>query len=403
MPSTLGILLHMLPRRHVPLPSQLPADVSSACVGEWEQTIAASVKSPHAVAVNSGRRAMTLILQYFKVSAGTEVIIPAYTLKDLVPLIQQLGARVIPVDIDEDSLTISPSAVEAALTERSRAILVLHTFGTPCRIAEICDIAARHNVPVIEDCAHSIGAKADGQYTGTVGDAGFYSFETTKPINTFGGGMVVSRDAKLVDAVRQQTQADSQPDGILEGKFKAIQTEQLLFRTNLCFPMLALLATPFTKQAMESLYRRFQHAPPSHIAYSPRQAQLGLSSLPQLPARMEARRATADRYRQLLDPCIHVQTCQPTDTSTWYFLVVTLPCPAAPIRRQLLWRGIDAGVEDEVADDCAVLLGSHDCPVTNRIYRKTLALPIFDGIDEADVSRVATTLNRLVRKQAKVQ
>ena len=365
-------------------------------VPAWEQAVADYVGVPHAAAVNSGRRGMTLIFEHLGLGMGDEVIVPAYTLGDLIPLIQRFGTKVVPADIDPDTYCLDPAEVEKRLSERTKAILALHTFGAPCAIDEIMRRAAERNIPVIEDCAHSLGAAVRGRQTGSFGYAGFFSFEPTKPINTYGGGMVVTRDESLINHIRQKTAQDTANLESLQQKVKAVRTEQRLFSTGLAFPFLFMLASPALRSGLSRLYRNRQHVPPGNVRYSPLQAHLGLKKLTGLRQRIENRDRVARQFRSLLKPEIRTQRIEDGCMSPWYFFVAVLPCPAARLRRKLLLRGIDAGIEEEIADDCAASLGYGDCPKTRALFRNAIALPMYDGMDEKTVERVAKTLNAVV-------
>jgi perosamine synthetase len=397
----------VIPRRraHV-LPGEL-SELTTACraarglpeveVAVWERAVASYVGVPHAAAVSSGRRGMELIFRHLGIGAGDEVVVPAYTLKDLLPLIRQTGARVVLADIDPRTLCVTSDTVAARLTSRTRALLVLHTFGAPCVIDPILALADAHGVPVIEDCAHSLGAAVGGRQTGALGYAGFFSFETTKPVNTFGGGMVVSRDASLIDRVHRETAGDVLDHRPLAQKIRAVRVEQLLFSSGLALPALLLLASPALKGLVSRTYRLLQHAPPSRVRYSPLQARRGVERLRTLAGRVRHRAELARRLRSLLDPRIAVQHVPDGSTSTWYFFVVVLPCAAAPVRRALLLHGVDAGIEDEIADDCAALLRDDGCPNTRAIYPRAMALPMYEELSDHALQKIARLLNRAVR------
>ncbi len=392
----------MIPRRRV---SAGPRDLWTLVRGQGgagdpiedlERAIAELTGMPHAVAVSSGRRAMALVLSHLGVGPGDEVIIPAYTLGALVPLIQKTGATVVPADIERHSFQVDPAAVEGRISDRTAAIIALHTFGAPCRIDRIAELAAAHDIPVIEDCAHSLGASLDGRQTGSFGYAGFFSFETTKPVNTYGGGMVVTRDESLVAAIRRDTRDDGEDvSGVLK-KLVSVNVERGLFATGLATPMLWLLASPRSKSAAEGFYRRFQHAPATRLRYLPSQARIGLRKVGSLPRRIAGRQACVERFCSQLDGRIRPQELIEGSTSTWYFLVVTVPGDAASVRRKLLVRGIDAGIADEIADDCGVLLGFGDCPVAGEVTRTAVLLPLWDGISGRFLDRVARVLNGVV-------
>lgn len=396
----------MIPRRwaHV-LPGEWdrifkavpPAEHGTDHTARWEEVIAEATGVPHAAAVSSGRRGMTLIFEHLGLREGDEVIVPAYTLGDLIPLIQQFGAKAVPADIELESLNVSAQAIEQRIGPRTKAILALHAFGMPCGIDQILNLARSRGVPVIEDGAHALGARFKGQPVGSFGYAGFFSFEVTKPVNTFGGGMVVTRDAALAEHIHQRTAHDANNLTSVVQKARSARTEQRLFQSNLAFPFLYLLATPALRNAANRLYRRAQYVPASVNRYAELQAELGLAKWESLAERIAGRARAAELYRSLLRPEIRTQQIPSGGESTWYFFMALLPAPAAPIRKRLLWRGIDAGIEGEIADDTAAMLGYDDCPNARQAYRRAMALPMHDDISEASVERVARALNALIR------
>jgi perosamine synthetase len=396
----------VIPRRRAQIYTGELSEITECCarpdaedpeiLSRWEHTVAQYVGTPQAAVVNSGRRGMTLIFKHLGVGPGDEVIVPACTLKDLIPLIQNLGATPVPADIDPATLNVTVEQVARRITPRTKAILVLHAFGLPCPVNRIVELADRHNLPVIEDCAHSLGATLDGRQTGSFGYAGFYSFETCKPVNTWGGGMVVSRDPALSDAIHNQTSGDVVDYAPLHKKISATRTEHLLLGTGLGFPMLFCLASPSLKGAFERLYRRFQGAPPASVRYLAAQAVVGRTKLTLLADRIRRRKQTAETYRRLLRPEIRMPTVAPECEPSWYFLMAALPCSAAAVRRRILWSGIDAAVEDEIADDCAALLKYDDCPAIRDLFPRLIALPMYDDMSEAEVTRVAHAVNKAV-------
>jgi len=370
--------------------------VDPALITRWEQAVRELVGVQHTAVVNSGRRGMTLIFKHLGVGSGDEVIVPAYTLKDLIPLIQSLGAKVVPADILPDTLCVSPEAIAARITPKTKAILALHAFGAPCAIEAIVALADKHGIPVVEDCAHSLGATVRGRQTGSFGYSGFYSFETTKPVNTWGGGMVTSRDGRLVERIHEMTAGDALDYAPLLGKIGATKTENMLFTTGLGFPMLAMLASPTWKGPFNALYRKFQHAPPSNIQYTPIQAEIGIRKLASLPSRIAERKAKADLLRSLLSPAIRTQRIDDGCESTWYFFMALLPGEAWRVRKKMLWRGVDAGIEDEIADNIATLLGYRDCPVVDDVFGRLMVLPLYEGITDEAIRKVARVLNGVV-------
>lgn len=395
----------MIPRRWVPVsPGEWEdvekrlesSSVPEEAINEWEAAIASYTAMPHAAAVSSGRQGMLCILEHLGIGPNDEVIVPAYTLGELLPLIQGLGATPVPVDVTTDTFNVTADAIAPRITTRTRAILVLHAFGAPADMPPILALAGSRHIPVIEDCAHSLGATLNGRQAGSFGYAGFFSFEPTKPVNTFGGGMVVTRDEALARHVRERQRAGRAASDFLLAKLKTVRTEQRMFQTRAAYVPLTLLAFPVIRSLMKRLYRRVQPAPPQTLRYLPLQAEMGLRTLPMLQERLDRRNALAAAYRAALRPEIRTQTLSAGARSTWYFYVVQLPRRVRWPRLQLLIKGIDAGIESEIADDCAALLGQRDCPNAASLYVSAMALPMYDHMTPAQVQRVASAINDAV-------
>ncbi len=373
------------------------AEDGPSVIGGWERAVAEFSGVPYAASVGSGRRGMSLILEFLGIREGDEIVVPSYTLGELMPLVRESGAIPVPADIDPDTWNLSPESVAQRISGRTRAILAVHLFGNPSGIGSLAELASSRNIPLIEDCAHALGATSCGKAAGSFGYAGFFSFEMTKPVNTFGGGMVVSRDGGLIDFIKSRTADDIEDSGPVAGKIRATLTEQRLFSTGLSFPFLYALATPSFRPIMERIYRRSFHAPPRNLRYLASQARMGMAGLRTLPARLLVRAERARLLRSLLSPKVVSQRVSAECSPTHYFFVVQLPCDPCAIRKRLLVRGIDAGIGGEIADDCAALLGFGDCPNVGHVYAHALALPMWDDISVASLERVARALNSLLR------
>jgi perosamine synthetase len=369
-------------------------DKDTAIIREWENAVAAHVAVPAAAAVNSGRSGMTQILKHIGITSGDEVIVPAYTLKDLIPLIQHLGATVVPADADPATFNVTSETVAARISERTKAVIVLHAFGSPAPMPDIVAITKPLGIPVIEDCAHALGATLCGDQVGSYGYAAFFSFEMTKPINTYGGGMVVSHDTTLINTIRAEEEKKAFDLSGMMQKIKATQREMLLMRTGLALPLLLMMTGGKTKALISAAYRQSQHVPAASVRYSPVQARLGLEKLAGLDARIQHRQELALTYADALPAGVQLQRILTEASPTWYFCTAVLPTLAAPIRTKLLLHGIDAAIKDEIADDCGALLERSDCPVAHHIFEHTIALPMSDVYRIQDVQRVTNVLRR---------
>lgn len=168
----------------------------------FERAIADYVGAEHAVAVNSGTSGLHLCIRALGIAEGDEVIVPSFTFIAAANAIRMERAVPIFVDIDPLTMNIDPEKVLAAITPKTRALMVVHTFGRPAEMAPLLGIANRYGLRVIEDACESIGAEYQGKKVGTFGDAGVFAFYPNKQITTGEGGMIVTQNARLADAVR---------------------------------------------------------------------------------------------------------------------------------------------------------------------------------------------------------
>ncbi len=150
-----------------------------------------------AISFDSGRSGLYTILKCLGIKDYDEVILQAFTTVALPNIIQWCGAKPVFIDIKENTLNMDPVKIEEKITDKTKAIIVQHTFGNPADINNIIKIAKKHNLYIIEDCAHSLGAEYNGKKTGTFGDVGFFSFGRDKVISSVAGGMIVTNNNAL--------------------------------------------------------------------------------------------------------------------------------------------------------------------------------------------------------------
>jgi perosamine synthetase len=171
-------------------------------VNQFEDMFSAYCGVPYGVACSSGTTALHLAMVALGIGAGDEVIIPDFTLIVSANTVIQTGATPVLVDVDALTWCIDPTLIEAKITPRTKAIMAVHMYGHPCDMVAINEIAQRHNLYVIEDCAEAHGSEVNGQRVGSWGDVGCFSFYGNKTLTTGEGGMVVCKDAALADKMR---------------------------------------------------------------------------------------------------------------------------------------------------------------------------------------------------------
>jgi dTDP-4-amino-4,6-dideoxygalactose transaminase len=171
-------------------------------VAELEHEFAEFCGAKFAIAVTNGTAALHLALLALGCGPGDEVLLPSLNFVASANVIGHVGATPVFCDIEGTSLNISAHDVEAAIGPATRAIVVMHYGGQPCRMDAILDVAGRHGLAVIEDAAHAPGASWRGRMCGTLGDVGCFSFFSNKNLPTGEGGMIVTRDDALAERIR---------------------------------------------------------------------------------------------------------------------------------------------------------------------------------------------------------
>lgn len=172
-------------------------------VRQFEQEFAGYCEANHCVGVGNGLDALHLILRAFGIGENDEVIVPSNTYIATWLAASYAGAKPVPVEPDERTYNINPALIQAAITPRTKAIIVVHLYGQPADMDAINAIARQHGLKVIEDAAQAHGARYKGRRVGTLGDAAGFSFYPGKNLGAIGdGGAVTTNDADLADKVR---------------------------------------------------------------------------------------------------------------------------------------------------------------------------------------------------------
>ncbi len=172
-------------------------------VKEFEENISDYLGLKYAVAVTNCTAALHLSLLGIGIQEGDEVLVGDYTYPATGHSVAYCRGKPVFVDIDPKTYNIDPDRIEEKITEKTKAIIPVHTFGQPVEMDRILEIARSHGLKVIEDAACALGAKYKGRYAGTMGDVGCFSFHARKGITTGEGGMVVTNNEELANKVRK--------------------------------------------------------------------------------------------------------------------------------------------------------------------------------------------------------
>jgi dTDP-4-amino-4,6-dideoxygalactose transaminase len=307
------------------------------------------------VAVANGTDALVLSLEALGIGTGDEVITTAYTFYATAEAIARVGATPVFADIDPGTFNLDPAAAEAAVTERTRAIVAVHVYGGPADMPGLREVASRHGLAVIEDAAQAFGATLDGRSAGSFGDLATFSFFPTKNFPAFGdAGMVVSGSADLAERVRLLRFHGSRE----KRRFELVGTNSRM------------------DEIQAAVLRRF---------------------LPEVAGWNAARRAAADRYRALgLGDLVELPAEVPGAEHVYHLYVVR-----AHARDELARALSAAGIGCRAYYDIPLHLQpvfAHlgyrrgDLPETERAADEGLALPIFPTLAEAAQTEVVAAV-----------
>ena len=364
-----------------------------------------------AVAASYGRMAFYYILKALDLPAGSEIVVPALTFWVIPALAKVAGLKVVFADIDPETFTLSPAALERAITPATRAVVPTHLYGLPCDMAAILDIAARHKLRVIEDCAHALGATWNRKPVGTLGDAGFFSFQTLKPLNCYGGGLALVRDPALAARVRALAEGERWPDEkrvtnrLLVGRLQRIFIKPWVFTIS-AFPIL-WVSSLIGANPDVYLWEDIRSLDPLPDAYTERfpnvQAAIGLDALDALDGWTEQTRRHARVMDEALGslPGIAVPAIPPDRTHVYYQY-----CVYGPQRDELVVRCVRRGVDIETlhVDVCSDLDLFAGAPVEPpgapgaRRAAGAMQIPVYSTLTDQQAARVARVVRDVLTR-----
>lgn len=302
-----------------------------------------------AVAVSNGTSALYLALISLGVGPGDEVILPTYTCSAVLNAVVMTGATPVLVDIDNKTLNISLVETVKKITKKTKAIIITHTFGCPADL----DGFLKLRVPIIEDCAQALGSRYRNGYLGTFGVISTFSFYASKVITTGNGGMIFSRNRKLIDKIRDYREFDC----------------------------------------------RKKYLPRFNFKMSDIQAAMGRIQLKKLPFFLKRRKYFASVYSQIL-PSLSVWP-QPVcvDSLNFYrFLIRTKR--ARQLKRYFADNGIETIIPIESYELLHRYLGQDPkkFPVSEEVAKSTLSLPVYPALSTAELKYIVSMLNKYLEK-----
>ena len=331
-------------------------------IDRFEELIAERVAAPFVAAVSSGTAGLHMLAHSAGLGPGDEAITSPLSFAASANCFIFEGARPVFADVDPRTLNLDPAAVDAAVTERTKAVVAVDMFGYPCELDEIRAICDRHELTLIEDSAEALGAEYKGRPIGSHGTSGVFGFYPNKQLATGEGGVVFTHSEEewqLVQSLRNQGRD---------------------YRGGAWFHHVRLGFN----------YR-----------WTDVQAAIGIAQLEKLDRLLAMRAEVAARYTRLLDG-VEVEPLCPDDADhvrSWFVYVVALPRGADRARIMSELRAEGIGTAEYVP--CVHLqpymretygFSEGECPVAEEVAGRTLALPFYPHLDSADQERVVEVL-----------
>lgn len=352
-------------------------------IAAFEAAFGRTVAARHTVAVTSCTAAIHLALVHLGIKPGDEVITPPITWASTGNTLLNMGAKIVFADVDPETLNLDPAATEAAITDRTRAIIPVHLAGHPCELAALRAVATRHAIPLIEDAAHALGASYRGVPIGADSQFGCFSFYSIKNITTMEGGMLAVDDPETAAHLRS-------------------------LATN------GLSHTAWDRYGRSAIARPLEvHEPGFKYLMGNVSAAMGVEQLKKFAAFKAARQRLARMYTEVLKdlPEIRLPVVRPDVDHAWHLYMIRLNLNQLKrgrdeIARDLRQENIGTGVHFYALHLHAYyreVLGfkPEDCPEATAASREIISLPLHPQLTDKNVHEVVSALKKVLQHAGK--
>jgi perosamine synthetase len=325
--------------------------VASEVTEELERTTAHLLSRRYAWATGGGTAALYSALRCMTIGSGDEVLVPTYVCDDVLSAVCQAGATPVPMDLDPGDLNPDPGDAAAKLTPRTRAVVLAHVLGMPARIRQFEEFG----IPVIEDCAHGLGADLESERAGSKGRCTVLSFHGLKMVTAGEGGMLLTDDEEVATLYRRQQQPD-----FSAGEYRL-------------------------------------HSRMSNVL-----AALAITQLRRFQDTVERRRFLADRYAQALSDLtrgrpVPVDADDGRSSSCYRFALVTDGTGSfAEIERAFLDHGVIVRRPVKQLSHRTLRMGPEACPNAEELFDRVVSLPLYPNLSDEEQDLVIAAARRIL-------
>jgi len=382
-------------------------------IEDFEEAFKKFINVKYAISVSCGKIGLYLSLKAQGAEEGDEIILPSYTVWDVPAVIIAMGMKPVFVDISANDYNLDVKLIKKAITGKTKFILATHLYGIPCDMDSILKIAQEYNLRVIEDCAQSLGAEYKNQKAGIIGDVAYFSFGILKNLNTLGGGMVVTNNFLIAKTIREEVETFSYPKKRYLLKTFLISSLLSLFTSPIffsifVFPLMRIFAGPINKTVAFFLSNK----PPLKITenflskykykFTNLQAVIGLGQLKNLAVLNDIRVKNALRLESILKDTNKISIPNITDYTRPIYLNYVVQVPEnkrQEIIKKLAVAGIDItfGFLDACADMEEFGKFKTDCPISRRIKKANLYIPVQPPLREKHMEYIANNIKEILK------
>lgn len=337
-------------------------------VEDLEQALCSFTQLTAAAVVSSGTAALHLVLRALKIGPGDTVIVPAFTFPATANVVENLGAKTLLCDVDENSYVVTPAEIEKTIRANQdksiKAIMVVHEFGYPALVADIRKLADDHGLYLIEDAACALGTSANDKHVGYYSHAACFSFHPRKAITTGEGGAVISNDSGLIESIRKfRNHGIAVDNGVVDFEVAGLNYRMTDF-----------------------------------------QAALAIGQLERFDQEIVARKKLAAVYQNNLANISRVTLPHVHDGHSWQSFMLVLNKDIE--RKQLIGMLREKNIETNLGAQALHVLAYYrdryafapdDLPNALRLYQSGLVLPLYGKLDVADIEYVSETISGLLQ------
>jgi len=330
-------------------------------IDEFEEKFAKFCNTKYALATSNGTTALHLTLVSLGITKNDEIIIPDFTFVATASAVKYIGAKVVTVDINEDTLCIDPKAIEKAITSKTKAIIPVHLYGHPANMEDINKIAKKYNLFVVEDAAEAHGATVNGKKVGGLGDAGIFSFYGNKIMTSGEGGMITTNDETLYN------------------KMKLLRDHAM------------------------SKTKRYWH---EEVGFNYRmtnlQAALGVAQFDRIDELLAKKKEIFDWYEEYLQdvPNIKLNIQRESYKNVYWMICIEIIGFNEDKRDNLIKKLKEKGIDSRpffypVSD--MPMYEKSNTPITHKVYQRGINLPSYFDIKKDEVEYIATMFVSIIR------